>query len=142
MTAAELTLPKSAKTVRVRMFDTTTKMSLHTEFFVEPVHRGHETLNLTSVGFVIESETLNQRVVYDLGCKKEYWKAPPLLVERMKKILVGFSVDLDASEVLEQAGIDLQSVGMHDLSFLSSSFAKNRQIPSSGVTPTSIIQAT
>ena len=109
--ASDIGLPSSTNTVRVRMFDTTTKLSTAAEYFVQPVHPGHETLNLTSVGFLIENERMGRQVVYDLGCKKKFWKSPPALITRMERILAGIRVDKDASEVLEEAEINLASIG-------------------------------
>lgn len=104
-------LPNSIDTVRVRMFDTTTRMSLKAEHFIHPVRVGHEILNLTDVGFLIEHERLNRRIVYDLGCKKEFWNSPPPLADRMQKILEGIEVEKDVYDVLSDAGVDPKTIG-------------------------------
>lgn len=111
MTLAQIGLPASTNTVRVRMFDTTTNMSLRAEYFVSPVRQGHETLNLTDVGFLIENEEQNRRILFDLGCKREYWKSPPSLRSRIERIVDGIRVDKDASELLVEAGVDLKDIG-------------------------------
>ena len=55
--------PISESTVRVRMVDTTTEMTIRAESFVKPVQKGHEILNITDVAFLIEHEASGKKVM-------------------------------------------------------------------------------
>jgi len=56
--------PTSNSSVRVRMVDTTTEMTIRAESFVKPVQKGHETLNITDVAFLIEHDPSGKKVMY------------------------------------------------------------------------------
>ena len=107
---ADVEIPKSSNTVRVRMFDTTTNMVVNAGAFVEPVLPGHEHFNLSTVGFLIEHEELGKKVVFDLGAKKDFWNYAPLTRDLIPKVCTGLKVDRNASEILQDAGIDLPSI--------------------------------
>ena len=111
--AARPQLPASSSTVRVRMFDTTTTMAVGAEFFVDPVRPGHEVFNLTTVGFLIEHETLGKKVLFDLGCRKDWWNSPPQMKSRLVRILKGLKVEENVSEIIEHAGLTLGSIGQY-----------------------------
>lgn len=106
----DLEIPKSSNTVRVRMFDTTTNMVVNAGRFVEPVLPGHEGFNLSTVGFLIEHEELGKKVVFDLGAKKDFWNYAPFTRDRIPRVCTGLKVDQNASEILQDAGIDLNSI--------------------------------
>lgn len=55
--------PPSESTVRVRMVDTTTEMTIKAESFVKPVQKGHKILNITNVAFLIEHDSQNRKVM-------------------------------------------------------------------------------
>ena len=107
----QLDLPKSDNVVRVRILDTTTIMTIKAESFVKPVVKGHELLNITDVAFLIENPRLGKRVMFDLGCRKDYWKLPPVISDRIAKITgPGLKIDKNASEILEDTGIPPETV--------------------------------
>ena len=107
---ASLDVPTSSTTVRVRMFDTTTNMVVHAGMFVEPVLPGHEVLNLSTVGFLIEHEGMGKKVVFDLGARKDFWNYAPFMTDRIPKVCKGLKVEHEAHEILQNAGIDLNSI--------------------------------
>ena len=106
----DLNIPNTSNTVRVRMFDTTTNMVVNAGMFVEPVLPGHEGFNLSTVGFLIEHEALGKKVVFDLGAKKDFWNYAPFSRDRIPRVCKGLRVDQNASEVLQSAGVDLNSI--------------------------------
>ena len=74
---ASLSLPQAASTVRLRAIDAKTLMSLHTRRFMEPEINGFETINLTSVCFLIENAELNKRILFDCGARKDFENYSP-----------------------------------------------------------------
>jgi hypothetical protein len=45
------------------MVNTTTEMIIRAESFIKPVQKGHETINITDVAFLIEHEDQNKKVM-------------------------------------------------------------------------------
>jgi glyoxylase-like metal-dependent hydrolase (beta-lactamase superfamily II) len=103
-------LPKSDNTVRVRAIDTTTNMVCSTDAFLEPVHKGQETLNLSTLAFLIENEKLGKKVLFDCGGRKDFQNFSTAVRRKMEQILLSMTVDKDVNEILEEAGIDLTTI--------------------------------
>lgn len=108
----DLDLPLSDRTVRVRLVDTTTVMTVDALAFVDPVQKHHQHLNLTDVAFLIENDTTGQKVMFDLGTRKDYWNLPPVTLQRGARILSGLKIDKDVTEVLEENGVKLDTICM------------------------------
>ena len=108
--AAKMELPKSNHTVRVRAVDTTALMTIKSESFIDPVQPGHEFINITDVAFLIEHEVSGHKVMFDLGCRKDYWNLPPVIQKRLGDVIPGLKVKHDVSEILEDKGITLDSI--------------------------------
>lgn len=103
-------VPKAGNTVRVRAIDTTTNQVVDTRAFIEPVHQGHETLNLPTLAFLVEHDELGKRVLFDCGGRKDYQKFSPGVLKKMDELLFSISVEKDVNEILEEAGIALDSI--------------------------------
>ncbi|KAF1991025.1 hypothetical protein K402DRAFT_368804 [Aulographum hederae CBS 113979] len=107
---AELGCPHSTSTVRLRMIDTTAVMVVNAKFFIEPVQKGHEQLNLYVAAFLIEHPPSGRKIMFDLGVRKDYWKLPAGLQKRLGFIIPGLRVDRDATEILEEKGVGLGDI--------------------------------
>lgn len=105
MSPKQLTFPPSKATVRVRMLDTTAVMTVRAQSFVEPVQPGHEMLNLTAVAFLIEHGS--QKIMFDLGVRKDYWNYSDVINKRIGDVIPGLRVEKDVSDVLVDGGIDI-----------------------------------
>ncbi|RAL08780.1 MBL fold metallo-hydrolase [Aspergillus homomorphus CBS 101889] len=105
-----LDVPQSDHTVRVRMVDTTTLMSLRTETLIQPLQLGHEFLNLTDVAFLIENDALNKKIMFDLGSRKDYWNLPTVAKRGISKILSALKVEKDVGEILKESGVSLEEI--------------------------------
>ncbi|OJJ95142.1 hypothetical protein ASPACDRAFT_127631 [Aspergillus aculeatus ATCC 16872] len=108
--AKTLDIPQSNHTVRVKMVDTTTMMSIRTETLIQPVQSGHEFLNMTDVAFLIESEALNKKVMFDLGTRKDYWNLPTVAKSGITRIIPALKVEKDVGEILTESGITLEGI--------------------------------
>lgn len=107
---ADLNLPVSDATVRVRMVDTTGVMVVNAQSFIEPVQRGHEFLNLYVAAFLIEHPTSGRKVMFDLGVRKEFWRLPAALQKRLGFVIPALRVDKDTTEILQEKGIRLDEI--------------------------------
>ncbi len=105
-----MSFPQSDSTVRVRMIDTTAVMTVKAQSFVEPALKGHELLNLTAVAFLIENEALGQRIMFDLGVRKDYWNLAPNIQKRLGGVIPSLKVDRGVPEILEEGGTSLDSI--------------------------------
>ena len=92
------------------MIDTTARMTVRAESFVQPVQPGHELLNLSAVAFLIEHEASGRKVMFDLGVRKDYWNYAAVLQRRIGSIIPSLRVDRNVSEILEEGGVGLEMI--------------------------------
>ena len=95
------------------MFDTTTKICFRAKYIVSPVLEGHERFNLTTVAFLIEHPGSRQKILFDLGSRKDYWNHSPTILSRLKRACAGLCVEKGADEVLQDAGVDLDQISQY-----------------------------
>lgn len=114
MTRNQLNLPKSENVVRVRIVDTKCHLTIRAESFIEPTQQGQDYLEVPDLAFLIEHETSGQKLMFDLGVRKDYWNLPPVVLGRMGGgvNIPSLRVDKDATEVLEENGIGLADICM------------------------------
>jgi hypothetical protein len=108
--ATALSIPRSESTIRVRMIDTTAKMTVRAESFIEPVQQGHKFLNLTAVAFLLEHEPSGRKVMFDLGVRKDYWNYAAVLQKRIGTVIPSLRVDKGVPEILEENAVELGSI--------------------------------
>jgi hypothetical protein len=112
--AAQLEVPQSNATVRVHLIDTTTVMTIKSESFIKPVVKGHETISAPDVAFLIEHPS-GKRVLFDLGCRKDYWNLPDVIKARLGDVIPSLRVDKDVSEILVENEVELESICSYSL---------------------------
>ena len=105
-----LNIPPSDSTVRIRAINTTTNMSLHSRRFFEPQVAGFETLNLTSVCFLVENLRLGKKVLFDCGARKDFENYSPAVKARLNAIIKGIEIEADVNDILLEAGIQLETI--------------------------------
>lgn len=108
--AEPLSLPVSSSVVDVQIINTTTNVVCPTDFFLGPPIRGQETLNLPTFAFLVENKRLSQTILFDLGCRKDWWNLAPAVQASIRKGLAGLEVVKGISEILEDGGIDLKRI--------------------------------
>lgn len=109
MSTSHLVLPPSNNHVNVRMVDTTALLAVPTGWLAEPVQEGHESINLTCVAFMIEHEPSGKKVMYDFGCRVDYWNYPDIVLKTVWK-LKGLKIEKATSDVLKDCGVSLDSI--------------------------------
>lgn len=116
--APNLDVPPSRNTVRVRAIDTTTRMVCSADAFVEPVIKGHETLNFKTLCFLIEHEgpSGTERVLFDAGSRKDFWNGSPKIQKMLVACCPGHEVEYGVDEILVASGLELSKLSMLTLS--------------------------
>lgn len=77
---------------------------------MEPDIQGFETVNFTSVCFLIENHKLDKRVLFDCGARKDFENYSPTTKERLNAIIKGLTIEVEVNEVLSEANIELSSI--------------------------------
>jgi glyoxylase-like metal-dependent hydrolase (beta-lactamase superfamily II) len=107
---AALTLPSADSTVRLRAIDTKTSLSVLSKGFIEPTIPGFDILNLTSITFLIEHPTLQKKVLFDCGARKDFENLSPRIKERLNLLPQGLRIEKDVHEIVQEAGIPLEEL--------------------------------
>lgn len=105
-----LSLPASDSTVRLRAIDAKMTMSIHSRGFIEPQVAGFEILNMTTVCYFIEHPSLNKKILFDCGGRKDFENYSPMMRSRLQNIIKGLKIEVDMNDVLVDAGYDLESI--------------------------------
>ncbi|KAI9812415.1 MAG: hypothetical protein M1827_004646 [Pycnora praestabilis] len=105
-----LHLPSSSSTVEVKIINTTTDIVVPAEAFVQPVIKGHEKLNLPTFAFLVENKKLGRTILFDCGCRKDWWNFAPSVHDLIKKAIPGLNIEKNINEILEEGGVDLKTI--------------------------------
>jgi hypothetical protein len=105
--------PSSESAVRVRMIDTTCRLTIHTESFIEPAPAGLEVYEVPNAAFLVEHEASGQKLVFDLGIRKDYWNLPAVILRRLGSgvAIPNLSIEKGTHEILEEHGVPLHTIG-------------------------------
>ena len=105
-----LNLPKGNSTVEVHIINTTTDLVVPANAFVQPVQKGHETMNMPTFAFLVKNKKLGKTIVFDLGCRKDWWNYAPATYASIKNAVPGLNVPKNVNEILKEGGEDDQKV--------------------------------
>ena len=105
-----LNLPKGDSTVDVYIINTTTDIVVPAGAFVQPVQQGHETMNMPTFAFMIVNKSLNKTIMFDLGCRKDWWNHSPAAVASIKNGIPGINIPKNINEILKEGGVDEKKV--------------------------------
>ncbi|KAI4085914.1 MAG: hypothetical protein LQ344_008009 [Seirophora lacunosa] len=101
-----LNLPESDSTVEVSIVNTTTEIVVPAWTIVQPVIKGHETMNMPTFAFLIKNKKLGKSIMFDLGCRKDWWNFAPAAHNVIKNGIPGLNVPKNINEVLEDGKED------------------------------------
>ncbi|KAJ7695487.1 hypothetical protein B0H17DRAFT_930768 [Mycena rosella] len=112
MSFQDLGIPASSSTVTVKAFNVVEgTIAVPASSFFTPVLPGHEHLMAPVFAFLIENTTTKQRVMFDLGLRKDLENAAPAIAEIFKAGgITTMSVERDIVEQLVDTGVDLNSI--------------------------------
>lgn len=105
-----LNLPKGDATVEVSIINTTTDIVVPAGAFVQPVQKGHEIMNLPTFAFLIENKKLGKTIMFDLGCRKDWWNHAPASYDSIKNGIPGLDIAKNVNEILKEGGVDDKKV--------------------------------
>ena len=101
-----LNLPQSNSTVELSLINTTTDLVCPAKVFVDPVQKGHEYLNMPTFAFLVENKNLGKRVMFDLGCRKDWWNLSPAAYASIKHGIPGIIIPKNVNDILHEGGVD------------------------------------
>ncbi len=107
----ELSIPPSPHIVNVSIIDTTaTIQRCSARLFLSSPVKGYDWMACPVFSFLVQHAGLDRSVLFDLGIRK-YWQnlSPPLL-SQIKASGWRLHVEKDVGEVLDQAGVDTNSI--------------------------------
>ncbi|KAJ7767036.1 hypothetical protein DFH07DRAFT_1012068 [Mycena maculata] len=108
-----LGIPDSASTVTLTAFDVVDDPSsiiIPAATFITPILPGHENMPAPIFAFLIENAATKQRVMFDLGPRKDPENAVPAIAAAAKAKHMFFPVSRDITEQLVDAGVPLDSI--------------------------------
>ncbi|KAL9604793.1 MAG: hypothetical protein Q9219_000241 [cf. Caloplaca sp. 3 TL-2023] len=105
-----LNLPKSDATVEVSIINTTTDIVVPSWTMVQPVLKGHETLNLPTFAFLIKNKSLGKTILFDLGCRKDWWNFAPAALKTITNGIPALSIPKNINEILEEGQEDINKI--------------------------------
>lgn len=105
-----LNIPSSDSTVQVQVINTTCDIVVSAEYFVQPLIKGQETLNLPTCSFLVENKKLGKTVLFDLGCRIDWWNLAPAQRNAIETKIPGLRVAKGITEILLEGGTKLEEV--------------------------------
>lgn len=105
-----LNLPASDSTVEVSIINTTTDIIVPAWAFVQPVLKGHETMNLPTFAFLVKNKKPGKNIMFDLGCRKDWWNIAPAGYNSIKNGIPGLSIPKNINEILGEGGEDVGEI--------------------------------
>lgn len=108
--APPVNIPLSEHTCVLSVIDTTCVLTVPAETLVEPPIRGHELMNFPTFSFLISNSSSGKQVLFDLGCRKDFWNLPQPIADVIDAKVPGIKVDKNLSDVLTEGGVDTHSI--------------------------------
>ncbi len=105
-----LNFPKSESTVDVSIINTTTDIVVPASAFVQPVAKGHETMNMPTFAFLVKHKQLGKNIMFDLGCRKDWWNFAPAAYNSIKNGIPGLNISKNINEILEEGEEDVGTI--------------------------------
>ena len=105
-----LNLPQSNSIVQVHIINTTTDIVVPAKAFVQPVQKGHEHMNMPTFAFLVENKRVGKTIMFDLGCRKDWWNHSPAARGAIKRGIAGLNVPKNVNEILRDGGVVDQKI--------------------------------
>ena len=110
MSAPALNLPQGSETCKVSIVNTTCNLRVPPGLLVEPTIKGLEWLNLPTFSFHITHKQTGKQILFDLGCRKDWYNHVPPVADVLNNNITGMKVDDDVHDILQRGGVDLNEV--------------------------------
>jgi hypothetical protein len=96
--------------VTVSAINTTTNIISPSKYFVEPIIKGHEHLQLPTFAFLIQNKKLNKSILFDAGSRKDWWNFSPANVKAIENAVPALEIEKGVDEILTEGGVGLDSI--------------------------------
>ena len=106
--APELAIPESDATCQLSAIDTTCYLTVPADTLVEPIIPGHELMNFPTFAFLIVHRSSGSQILFDLGCRKDFWNLPTPIAQVIDEKVPGIKVDHDLADILKRGGLNLE----------------------------------
>ncbi|KAL8851240.1 MAG: hypothetical protein Q9221_003871 [Calogaya cf. arnoldii] len=111
MAATDFNIPGSTSTVSISIINTTSRIrGIPTSTFMEPPIKGHDTLDCPAYSFLIEHKPLNQKLLFDLGVRKDWENLAPKISTTIKEKGWSVTVEKGVNEILKDNGVEPGSI--------------------------------
>ncbi|KAK3309423.1 beta-lactamase-like protein [Chaetomium strumarium] len=111
MPAPSLGIPTSPHTVDVSIINTTSSLrGIPTALTIDSPIEGHNWMACPVFAFLIQHPTLHRSVLFDLGVRKDWANLSPALLAQIKASSMTIHVERDVRDILDDAGIDADSI--------------------------------
>ncbi|KAL6360005.1 hypothetical protein LRP88_05701 [Fusarium phalaenopsidis] len=67
-------------------------------------------MNFPTFSFLITHETTRKQLLFDLGCRKDFWNLPEPISKTIDERVPGIRVDDSLADILQQGGINLEQI--------------------------------
>lgn len=105
-----LNIPASSSTVSIKIIDISTIANVPMHALFTPLVHGIEVADdCPSYSFLIEHPS-GQKVLFDLGIRKDWQNLAPAIVERFKKVGHRPMAEKNVSEVLDESGVGKDNI--------------------------------
>ncbi|KAH6632885.1 beta-lactamase-like protein [Boeremia exigua] len=108
--APAVDIPLSEHTCTLSIVDTTCVLTVPAETLVDPPILGHELMNFPTFSFLISNSSSGKQILFDLGCKKDFWNLPQPVADVIDAKVPGISVNKNLSEILAEGGVDTNRI--------------------------------
>ncbi|KAL9119228.1 MAG: hypothetical protein Q9187_004217 [Circinaria calcarea] len=105
-----LHIPSSDSTVQVQIINTTCDIVVSAGYFVQPVIKGQETLNLPTCSFLVENKELKKTILFDLGSRTDWWNLAPVQYNAIQMKIRGLRAAKGITEILVENGLKLGKI--------------------------------
>ena len=100
-----LQVPASSVSISVKIIDASTISNVPADALFTPSVPGYKTAGACpSFCFLLEHPS-GQKILFDLGIRKDWENLAPAIVERFKKVGHQPSADKNVSEILDESGV-------------------------------------
>ena len=107
--APTLNLPSSPNIVKVRIIDTTTSIRCKADYFLSPIVGGMSDLLCNAFAFLVENPRTGEKVIFDLGVRKDWENMAAPMVERLRQTF-DIHVMKGVADILKDEDLNLEEI--------------------------------
>ncbi|KAF4970045.1 hypothetical protein FSARC_2862 [Fusarium sarcochroum] len=110
MSAQAVDMPHGGATCTLSVIDTTCYLTVPADTLVEPTIPGHELMNFPTFSFLIDHDATGKKLLFDLGCRKDFWNLPDPVAKTIDAMVPGIRVDNNLADILREGDVELSKV--------------------------------